>query len=126
MTSDPPPATATDSLPPAIRQRLDDLIARAPAELRPLARQYGPTLAAWTAEELWDWIDLLMRGRWQEAHETLLAGMSEGDLLEEFRNLTAELAAANIDQARKRHLLTEAATAVLRGVLVLAVSLVGL
>lgn len=72
------------------------LIEAAPERLKPLAAKYGPTLAAWTAEELWAWIMMLTRGDWKTAQRTLLKRMDTAGLIDEFGSISRDLATANI------------------------------
>lgn len=116
----------TEVIDTTIKDRLDQLIDKAPAHLKPLAIQYGPALVQWTTEELWQWIDLLARGKWEEAQASLLASLDEPDLLAEFESINEDMADANVINAQQRSMMRDAAIAILKGVMVIALAMVGL
>jgi len=109
-----------------LETRMTWLLERVPDDLRPLAVKYGPVVVRWTAEELWAWIELLAAGKWQEAYGKVLAGMGSPDLLHEWTALLADWAQANVETKARRDVVKEAATAVLLGLLRVALIAVGL
>jgi hypothetical protein len=105
---------------------LDEVLARIPEEYRPLAVQYGPTILKMSADAIWAWVELLLAGNTRAAMETIIARMPPSELL---TRMTANLAAwdeANAANARAVALQREAALAVLRVLLGIALAAVGL
>lgn len=110
----------------SLEQALNDLINKAPDALRPLAVKYGPVLLDWSYDELWAWIELASLGKWQEAQAALLRSLSGEDIVDEFHAINLATAEVNIKNKQEKELMKEAALAVLRTVLGLALLLVGL
>jgi len=109
-----------------LQDRLNALVDKVPEPFRPLAVKYGPVLLKWTAEELWAWIELLAAGKWQEAYGKVLKDMGNPDLLHEWTALLTEWADANIENKDRRNIIKEASTAILLGLLRVALIAVGL
>jgi hypothetical protein len=105
---------------------IEELLERVPEPWRPVVAQYGAALLAMSAEELWAWIDLLIRGRTAEAYETLVARLEGAELLVEWDRLNAAWSQANRENAGRLELQRAAAVAVLKVLLAAALALVGL
>jgi hypothetical protein len=106
--------------------KLDELLEKTPEQLRPIVRKYGPALAAMTAQEFCDWLELLILGRDDEAWLTLLAKADNRGLLEAWKTAAASWDAANTDNARSLQLQKEATLAVLKVLLGASLAWVGL
>jgi hypothetical protein len=105
---------------------LDGLLAKTPDLLKPIVTKYGPALAAMTALEFCDWLDLMLAGDVDAAWRRLLASMPNGDLLQAWKDKNAEWDAANERNAQRVALQKEAVLAVLKVLLVASLSWVGL
>jgi len=105
---------------------MDELLAKVPEPFRPVVAKYGPALAGMTAEELWAWIELLVRGRTAQAYEALARRLGDEDLLAAMASNAAAWEQANAANAARLELQREAALAVLRAMLTAALALVGL
>ena len=115
------PTTATPTA-----EALDALIAKLPDELRPLAIKYGPVVMAWSAAQAWAWVELLAAGDWQTAYRTLVEGLPDVRLAEEWAAVNADLAGANIRAAASAAFFREACMGILGGVLRMVLLTVGL
>jgi len=105
---------------------LDKLLAATPDMFKPLVLQYGPALAAMTAQEFCDWLTMLIKGDDGAAWRALLAKLSNADLMAEWDTLNAKWDAAAASNAQRVALQKEATLAVLRVLLVASLSWVGL
>ncbi len=106
--------------------KIDELIAHTPEQLRPVVARYGPALAAMTAEEFCDWLELLIMGRDDEAWRRLLEQSDNAGLLEAWKTAAANWDQANEANARRVALQKEATMAVLKVLLAGSLALVGL
>jgi len=106
--------------------KIDELIAQTPEQLRPVVARYGPALAAMTAEEFCDWLELLILGRDDEAWRRLLEQSDNPGLLEAWKTAAANWDEANAANARRVALQKEATMAVLKVLLAGSLALVGL
>ncbi len=105
---------------------IDELLDKAPEQLRPLVARYGPALAAMTAEEFCDWLELLVLGRHDEAWLRLLEKSDNPGLLDAWKTVAADWDEANAANARRVALQKEATLAVLKVLLTGSLALVGL
>lgn len=105
---------------------LDELLGKVPEHLRPVVRKYGPALAAMTAEEFCQWLELLIHGRDDEAWMTLLEKADNPGLLEMWNTTADNWDAANAANASRMELQKEAVLAVLKVLLSGALAWVGL
>jgi len=105
---------------------LDELLDKTPQELRPIVQKYGPALAAMTAEEFCDWLEMLILGRDDEAWRALLEKADNPGLLEAWNATAANWDAANAANASRLELQKEAVLAVLKVLLAGALAWVGL
>ena len=105
---------------------IDDLLAKTPESLRPVVARYGPALAAMTAEEFCDWLELLILGRDDEAWRKLLEKSDNLGLLEAWKTVAAKWDEANAVNARRVALQKEAMLAVLKILLAGSLAWVGL
>jgi len=105
---------------------IDELITQTPEQLRPVVTRYGPALAAMTAEEFCDWLELLILGRDDEAWRRLLEQSDNAGLLEAWKTAAANWDQANQANARRVALQKEATLAVLKVLLAGSLALVGL
>ncbi len=105
---------------------IDELLDKAPEQLRPLVARYGPALAAMTAEEFCDWLELLVLGRDDEAWLRLLEKSDNTGLLDAWKTVAADWDEANTANARRMALQKDATLAVLKVLLTGSLALVGL
>ena len=105
---------------------LDELIAKVPEQFRPLAVEYGPAFIKMGEAEIVAWIDLIARGKTDEAYKQILANLPTGDFLAEWTSLNQSWETANIAEAAKRDVVRQAGVAVLRVLLTIAIAAVGL
>lgn len=105
---------------------LEELMGKIPDEFKPIAAQYGPALVKMTTEEIWAWIALIARGNTDEALRQMNAKLDDHELLTEFEGQDADWAEANKDNAIKIDLIRQAGVAVLRVLLTMAITMVGL
>jgi hypothetical protein len=106
--------------------KLDELLAKTPEQLRPIVERYGPALAAMTAEEFCDWLELLILGRDDEAWRRLLEKADNPGLLEAWKTAAAGWDEANANNAQRVALQKEATLAVLKVLLACSLAWVGL
>ena len=105
---------------------IDELKDKVPPELKPWVADYGPALLAMTGEEIKSWLDLLVRGRVDEAYQAVLAKMPNGDLLAEWTTVTAEWKAANAENAARMSVQKQAMATLMKILLSIALVAVGL
>ncbi len=105
---------------------LAQLLENVPEEWRPIVLQYGPVLLAWTAEELWAWLELILNGNGIAAYTQLVKGLDNPQLLGEWKDLNARWATANKKNAEKKVLQREIAWAIIRVLAPIGMALVGL
>lgn len=106
--------------------KLDELMQRVPEPFRPVVAEYGPALITMSAEELWAWIQLLVKGRNDEAYRAVLAKMDGSAVLTEWDKLAESWQVANEANAQRLALQRSAVLAVLRVLLTAALAMVGL
>ena len=111
---------------PLNADKLAELIEKLPAPLRPAAAKYGSLLLQMSYDEVWNWIALLIAGKTEEAWNALYANMAAGDMEAAGLGLIQQWQEANVANAAKLELQREAAMAVLRVMLSLALAMVGL
>jgi len=56
---------------------LDELLSKTPEPYRPIVRRYGPLLLEWTMDEVWSFIEDLVKGRTKEAWERVMEALSD-------------------------------------------------
>ena len=105
---------------------LDELIEKVPERWRPVAAEYGPALLAMSADELWRWIDLLAKGSVTEAYSAILHKLDNAGLVSEWGKIGLDWQAANERNTGRLAIQREAVLAVLRVLLAVALTLVGL
>ena len=105
---------------------LEELLGKVPEGLRPIAVQYGPALLAMTADEVWAWIELLIQGKTAEAYADVIDRLSPSEKLDMMAADLAKWEELNVANAAKVGLQKEAAMAVLKALLTIALAMVGL
>lgn len=105
---------------------IDELLKQVPDEWQPVVIEYGPIMLKWSHEELWAWIELIIRGDTQMAYRKLLMETDNNGILAAWDDVNAEWEAANRKNERKMELQRDAAMAVMKVVLGIALALVGL
>lgn len=105
---------------------LEELATKVPEKFRPIVQEYGPAFIAMGEEDIVAWINLLAKGRIDEAYRALLEKLPNQDLLAEWTKLNAEWQAANVEEARRRTVVQEATAAILKVLLAIALAAVGL
>jgi len=106
--------------------KIDELLAKTPERMRPIVARYGPALAAMTAEEFCDWLELLILGHNDEAWRRLLEKSDNPGLLAAWKTAAADWDEANAANARRVALQKEATLAVLKVLLAGSLAWVGL
>jgi hypothetical protein len=109
----------------ALTITLDGLLAKTPEMFKPLVLQYGPALAAMTAQEFCDWLMMLIKGDEGAAWRALLAKMPDTDLIAEWDKLNAKWDEASAKNADRVALQKSAVLAVLKVLLGVALAAVG-
>jgi len=105
---------------------IDDLLAKTPDVWKPVVAMYGPKLAAMTAEDFAAWIKLLLQGKTDAAWAKLYGGMTDAELVAAGQTISDAWGTANAANAQRIALGREAAMAVMRVLLSLALAMVGL
>ncbi len=105
---------------------LDELVQKVPERFRPVAARYGPALLKMSADELWAWIDLLIRGDATAAYRSVLSRMEGADLLAEWDRVGQQWAEANAENAARLEMQRAAVLATMRVLLTVALASVGL
>jgi hypothetical protein len=88
--------------------------------------EYGPTLLTMSKAELLDLVELIASGKELEAWGQIVAQQSGSEALSEAKAITSAWNEANAANAASIALQTKAITALLGGVLTIALALVGL
>lgn len=105
---------------------LEELLAKVPPKFQGIAKEYGPALIKMTLDELNAWIILIARGDVAEAYNKVLDQTTAEDLLISWGNIDAEWAAANVESVKRIALQKSAAISILKVLLSIAITLVGL
>jgi len=105
---------------------IDELQAKLPEQFRPWAATYGPAFLAMTADEVKQWIEMLISGDVLPAYKAVLAKLPNGDLLIAWDKHNAQRQAANERNAQRVDLQQAAAVAALKVMLAVALAAVGL
>ena len=105
---------------------LKELLDKIPPELRPVAVQYGPALLEMTAAEIWAWIEMLIAGQTAEAYQAVIDRLPMTDKLAMMSENIKGWNDLNTANAAKLAMQREAALAVLRAMLMIALAMVGL
>jgi len=105
---------------------LDGLLAKTPDAFKPIVAKYGPAFVAMTAQEFYEWLELLILGNDAAAWRKLLAKMPNADLLAAWKEQGKKWAEAADKNASRISLQKEAVLAVLKVLLAAALSMVGL
>jgi len=109
-----------------IKLNLNDLMAKTPEMFRPIVAKYGPALAAMTAQEFCDWLELLIMGNDSAAWQALLAKMDNASLIDAWKDTVAKWADAADKNAARIQFQKDAMLAVLKVLLAGALAMVGL
>jgi hypothetical protein len=98
-------------------------------ELRPLAAKYAPALVQMTAAEVFAWLDLAAANP-TKAYEAMVKRLDGAGIVSEWGNLNNEWTAANRDNAeaiaRRKAIVTDVATGIVRGLVKLMLPMVSL
>ena len=105
---------------------IDQLIAGAPEQVRPIVAEYGPAIIKMTAEEFAAWVKLLLMGKTDEAWANVLSKLDNADLLAAWDRVGEKWDVANARNAARLQLQRDAGFAVLRILLAAALASVGL
>jgi hypothetical protein len=105
---------------------IEELLDKIPPEFKGIAEEYGPTLLAWTTEEIMSWIVLVSKGDVDTAYRHILAGLENHELLDEWEKLDSTWAAVNEANAKRLELQKAAILAILKVLLSIAITMVGL
>lgn len=105
---------------------LDELIGKVPPEWQPVVRKYGRALLRMSADELWDWVETIIRGDEREAYRRLVQRLDNRQFVEEMQATLNSWQDANAENYRRLQLQRSALQAVLRVMLSTAIVAVGL
>ena len=105
---------------------LDELIGKVPESLRPVAAQYGPGLVKMTADEVWAWVQLLIEGKTAEAYQAVVDKLPAADKLAMTVTNIDKWNEVNAANAANIALQKDAAGALLKALLTVALAMVGL
>lgn len=102
---------------------IDELLAKVPAELRPVALEYGPALLKMTAEStIYSWLSLIAAGKTREAYKLVVKNMPNAELFAEAEKIDGEWYTANASNNAMIKTRDEAIAMVLKALLTMAVS----
>ena len=105
---------------------IDELLELVPEKFRPIVTEYGPALLKMTTAEIWAWIKLLANGDYATAYRQILKGLTDNELMTEWENLKSGWTKANRYNVERIELSEAAGQAILRVLLTVALTLVGL
>lgn len=105
---------------------LDELKSQVPSEWQPVVEQFGPAFLKMTANELWAWIMLAAKGDAEAAYRAVLAKLPNADLVAQWGDLSAAWKTANDANAERIQWQRDAAQAVLKVLVGIALAAVGL
>lgn len=95
-------------------------------QLTPIIQKYGPTLATMGTDELYQWLMLVADGDPFTAYAAIVSKMDAQAATDEWSVLNAKWQAANVSNAAVAQAKHDAATALLGGLVKIALSLVAL
>jgi thioredoxin-like negative regulator of GroEL len=113
-------------MPDDLDEAVEKLLERVPEQLRPWARQYAPAFAQMGVDAVMAWIELLIKGDVTTAYAQVVAAMPNADHASEWQKVLDEWDTANKGNAQAMALQREAASALLRVLLAIALAAVGL
>lgn len=103
---------------------LDGLLAKTPDLLKPIVAKYGLGLVAMTAQEFYDWLEMMINGDSLAAWIALLKKMPNQALLEAWTTKAEEWDTANDHNAARLELQREVTIAILKVLLAAVTSMV--
>ena len=101
----------------------EELMAKVPEFLRPVVKRYGKTLVAWTAEEVWAWIERMISGDTAGAWQQLVDGLDDTEAA--WKNVLLKVQAANEANAARMDTQKEAILMTLKGLLMVVSVMAG-
>jgi hypothetical protein len=108
-----------------IKLNLDELLAKTPDMFKPIVAKYGPALAAMTAQEFCDWLELLILGNDSAAWQALLAKMDNPSLMDAWKDTAAKWADATNKNSARMEMQKAAVLATLKILLGIALAAIG-
>lgn len=105
---------------------LEELIDKLPEQLQPWAAEYGEAFINMTADELKNWMNLILKGDVYAAYKKLMETMPNVELLNEWTALNASWQAANEANKQIIDLQKSAVVGFLQIMLKIAMALVSL
>ena len=115
---------ATQSLATIIDQVTAKLGKTQAAALAPVIAQYGPAFVAMTAADVWAWIELATRGDPYESYSAIVRRLPNQELADEWASINAKMQSANIQNAQNVDWQSEAIAGFLKGLVMIATSMV--
>jgi hypothetical protein len=106
-------------------QRMAVLMAAVPAPLQPVLATYGPALIKMGLDDITAWIVKIAQGDTDAAYKTMLAGLPNADLLNQWNTLNTAWQTANVAEAARRDVIRRAEAALLSALLQIAIIMVG-
>ena len=94
------------------------------ATLAPVIAQYGPAFVAMTAADVWAWIELATRGDPYESYSAIVRRLPNQELADEWASINAKMQSANIQNAQNVDWQSEAIAGFLKGLVMIATSMV--
>jgi len=101
----------------------EELVAKTPEFLQPVVKRYGRTLVAWTAEEVWAWIERMISGDTAGAWQQLVDGLDDTE--EAWKNVLLKVQAANVANAARMDMQKEAILMTLKALLMVISVMIG-
>ena len=92
--------------------------------LTPIITQYGPIFAAMTATEVWGWLELATKGNRFKAYSEIVARLPNQELANEWASINAKMQTANVQNAQNVDWQSEAIAGFLKGLVMIATSMV--
>ena len=104
---------------------LDELKAEVPVQFQPWVAEYGPVFLAWTAQDIKDWLDLLLKGDTYAATLRIYNAMENQQAVDQWAALHGEWAQANAQNAARLDVIKAASAALLKVLLTIALAVLG-
>jgi hypothetical protein len=105
---------------------MDELKSQVPAEWQPIVEQFGPAFLKMTAQELWAWILLAAKGDGEAAYRAVLEKLPNADLVAQWGDVSDAWHTANVANAERIQWQKDAAQAILKVLVGIALAAVGL
>ena len=105
---------------------LDELKAKLPEKMQPWVDTYGQVFLDMSADGIKAWMERLLKGDVSGAYAEIVAALDNAALLDAWSQIEADWKTANVANAARLAMQSEALTAFLRILLAIAIAAVGL